>query len=77
MIYIIIIISSYKYIYIYILYMHASLHIYIYVLYTYVYEGTLLYEGMFYNIRRYILSSMVRNVRSKGVFLASKYKLHS
>lgn len=75
MIYIIIIISSYKYIYY--IYMHASLHIYIYVLYTYVYEGTLLYEGMFYNIRRYILSSMVRNVRSKGVFLASKYKLHS
>ena len=29
------------------------------------------YEGT------YILSSMVRNVRSKGVFLASKYKLHS
>ena len=51
--------------------MHASLHMFTKVLYYFI------YEGMFYNIRRYILSSMVRNVRSKGVFLASKYKLHS
>ena len=46
-------------IYIYIIYMHASLHMFTKVLYYFI------YEGMFYNIRRYILSSMVRNVRTK------------
>ena len=45
--------------------MHASLHIYIYVLYTYVYEGTLLYEGMFYNIRRYIYTFFDGTKRTK------------